>query len=198
MLYKYILFFLCALLLTGCGQSTLATDNACEILFKYPAWYRYHKHFSARSGVEISTVMAIIAKESAFEQHARPVKSWLIPQWIVWKYASSSYGYSQATNATWENFLKANPYTSYTREDYPSSVAFISWYLHHYTQSVPNDDIYTKYLMYHDGPRMKLTNVKATTKAYALQVQHQSRLYAHQLTTCVKTLDWYADWQPLN
>ena len=195
---NYLLLILSLCLLSGCSRTVQHTSNACDILYQSPNWYRYHKHFAARSGVEISTVMAFIAKESAFEQHARPVKSWLIPQLVVWEYASSSYGYSQATKGTWQSFQKAYPYANYSREDYPSSVAFISWYLHHHAQSVAKDDIYTQYLKYHDGPRMKLHKVNASTKAYAMQVQHQARVYARQLASCTRSLDWYADWQPLS
>lgn len=180
-------------LLGGCSQQPIALNNACDILSLHPTWYRYHVHFAHKYSVPIPTVMAIIALESGFNAQARPVKSWLVKNYIPWEYASSSYGYSQATNASWKDFQRANPYSIYTRGDYVSSVAFVSWYLSTYAVSKGMTKIDDQYIIYHDGPNKAANAISPATREYANKVSRLADTYERQLKQC-RYLSWSQMW----
>ena len=182
-----------AFVLTGCVHQRLEVSNACDILHNHPDWYSYHLHFENKYAVPMSTVMAIIALESGYDAKARPVKSWLINKYIPWQYASSSYGYSQATNASWADFQRANPYSIFTRSDYVSSVAFVSWYLATYAVSKNILKVQDQYVVYHDGPNKALDKVSPATRDYAKRVAAMADSYASQLKSC-RSLSWYNSW----
>ncbi len=180
-------------LLAGCSQPPKVINNACDILSLHPTWYRYHVHFAHKYSVPIPTVMAIIALESGFNPQARPVKSWLVKNYIPWEYASSSYGYSQATNAAWNDFQRANPYSIYTRGDYVSSVAFISWYLSTYAVSKGKMRVDEQYIIYHDGPNKEAHAIAPATRNYANKVLSLANTYEAQLRQC-GYLSWSQMW----
>ena len=192
---KRLLLLLSCIMLSACHSAAVRSNNACDILMDQPSWYRYHQFYAKKYAVPSTTVLAFIAFESDFKPTARPVKSWLIRDVIPWQYHSSSYGYSQATNAAWTDFQNANPYSYYTRDDYPSSIAFISWYLYNY--AADKEDVFDKYVIYHDGPNKSASKVPHATKVHAKKVSGLSNKYKQQLNSCAAALAWYDTWQPM-
>ena len=56
-------------------------------------------------GSEPSTLMAIIRQESSFDPNAAPDREKILGI-IPWKRPSSARGYSQAVDATWDQYKK--------------------------------------------------------------------------------------------
>ena len=75
-----------------------------QFLMKNP-WYKFAKATERKWGAPIELQMAIIRKESGYDWLARPERTKLFKV-IPWKRKSSSLGYSQAIENTWETYKK--------------------------------------------------------------------------------------------
>ena len=100
----FFLFFLFFVL--SCSSVPKNTVNACAIFNEKYLWYKFAKATERKWGAPIELQMAIIRKESGYDWLARPERTKLFKV-IPWKRKSSSLGYSQAIENTWETYKKA-------------------------------------------------------------------------------------------
>lgn len=176
------------LVLTGCATTCPPPKNKENLgcIFKeYPHWYKAAKKTERKWGVPVNVTMAIIYYESAFKGDARPPckRIFGIP---TWQHISSAYGYAQALDGTWDEYLACCSPWFAKRNKFESATDFIGWYS---TQArnrlgIPSDDPYNLYLAYHEGlngfARQSYVK-KPWLMAYARKVAVKSQVFQNQL-----------------
>ena len=103
-LKKFFSFF--PFFVLSCSSVPKNTVNACAIFNEKYLWYKFAKATERKWGAPIELQMAIIRKESGYDWLARPERTKLFKV-IPWKRKSSSLGYSQAIENTWETYKKS-------------------------------------------------------------------------------------------
>ncbi len=188
-LYLLILLFF----ITACSSVPKYPQNACKIFGQKYLWYKSVKKSSDTYGAPIHIILAFVNKESGFNRWAKPKRNKLF-KIIPYKRPSSSFGYSQAVNKTWELYKTEtnNPLALRTR--FKDSVMFIGWYMHKTKEinKIPLNDSYRQYLNYYLGwGNYAKKTYKTDKKAiiYAKKVKEQSKIYKNQLTECQKSLN---------
>ena len=123
---KFVLIFL--FFLTACTSVPKYPQNACKIFGQKYLWYKSVKKSSDTYGAPIHIILAFVNKESWFNRWAKPKRKKLF-KILPYKRPSSSFGYSQAVNKTWELYKTEtnNPLALRTR--FKDSVMFIGWYI---------------------------------------------------------------------
>ena len=98
-------YFLISLIIfiTGCSSIPQNTSNSCSIFNERYFWYKHAKKTEKKWGTPIYIQLAIIKMESDFDWLAKPPRQKLF-KIIPFKRPSSSFGYSQAVNGTWEQY----------------------------------------------------------------------------------------------
>ena len=192
-LNKNLIFFISFFLLISCSSIPKNPENACKIFDENYLWYKSIKKSSEIYGAPIYIILAFVNKESGFNRWAKPKRTKLFKV-IPYKRPSSSFGYSQAVNKTWELYKTEtnNPLALRTR--FKDSVNFISWYIKKTNKinKIPLNDAYRQYLNYYLGWGNYSKKVYKTDKKaiiYAKSVQKQSKIYRNQLKECQKSLD---------
>jgi hypothetical protein len=133
-------------------------------------------------------MMAMTHQESSYRARARPPREKLL--WIVpWKRPSSAYGYAQATNEAWRDYVRATGRGGADRNDFGDAIDFVGWYNRRSADLIglPRNDAYSLYLAYHDGPtgfRRGTWKRKGWLKDAARRVQRRADAYAGQLARC--------------
>ena len=132
-------------------------------------------------------------KESGFNRWAKPKRTKLF-KIIPYKRPSTSFGYSQAVNKTWELYKTETDSPLALRGRFKDSVMFIGWYISktHKINKVPLDDPYRQYLNYYLGWGNYAKKKYKTDKnsiIFAKKVEKQSKIYKNQLNECKKSLD---------
>ena len=183
-----LLFFI-----TACSSVPKYPQNACKIFGQKYLWYKSAKKSSDTYGAPIHIILAFVNKESGFNRWAKPKRNKLF-KIVPYKRPSSSFGYSQAVNKTWELYKTEtnNPLALRTR--FKDSVMFIGWYINKTNKinKIPFDDSYRQYLNYYLGWGSYAKETYKTDKKaiiYAKSVQKQSKIYKNQLKECQKSLD---------
>jgi hypothetical protein len=125
--------------------------DPCGLLAERADWREAVRSAGARWSVAPGVLLAVIHQESRFRPRARP---WWRLLGLPLAPASSAYGYSQATDGTWRDYLRATGRRAARRDEFPDAVDFVGWYadLIHRVARVPKDDAYHLYLAYHEGP----------------------------------------------
>jgi len=115
--------------LLGCSAKIpMNQDDICVIIDENPRWSNSLLDAKKKWNAEPSTVMAIIRQESSFNANAAPDREKVLG-FIPWKRPSSARGYSQAVEATWEQYKEETGNKRARRSSFDSSVDFIGWYL---------------------------------------------------------------------
>ena len=186
----YSLIFFC---LVSCSSVPKYPANACKIFGEKYLWYKHAKKSSETYGAPIHMILAFVNKESGFNRFAKPKRNKLFKV-IPYKRPSSSFGYSQAVNKTWELYKTEtnNPLALRTR--FKDSVMFIGWYISktNTINKIPLNDSYRQYLNYYLGWGNYSKKVYKTDKKsiiFAKSVEKQSKIYKNQLSECQKSLD---------
>ena len=187
-IFLVILFFL-----TACSSVPKYPQNACEIFGENYLWYKSSKKSSETYGAPIHIILAFVNKESGFNRWAKPKRQKLF-KIVPYKRPSSSFGYSQAVNKTWELYKTEtnNPLALRTR--FKDSVMFIGWYMQKTTKinKVPLNDSYRQYLNYYLGWGAYAKKTYKTDKKaviFAKKVEQQSKIYKSQLRKCQESLN---------
>ncbi len=190
---KLINYFLILLiiLITGCSSIPQNTSNSCSIFNERYLWYKHAKKTEQKWGTPIYIQLAIIKMESDFDWLAKPPRQKLF-KIIPFKRPSSSFGYSQAVNGTWEQYKNETGNKLATRTRFKDSVDFIGWYTDK-TESllkISKKDAFRQYLAYHEGWG-GYKNYKNNQKVIVLaqKVKKQSDKYKAQLQDCQKRLN---------
>ena len=187
MFSRLILLFL--LFLVACTAVTPRNgDNICATFKENEDWYDDAKESYQKWGVPVSVQMAIMHQESHFVADARPPRVWLLGI-IPWFRPSSAYGYAQAVDGTWDDYLDEAGGWGADRDDFADSADFIGWYVNtsHTKLGISKWDAKNLYLAYHEGNQGYLHKTyarNALLKRTADKVENRAKLFQRQLSTC--------------
>ena len=146
------------LLATGCGvvggghDSPNNLDDACSIVSQRPNYLNAMRAAERRWGVPVSVQMATIHQESKFDGDARTPLRYALGI-IPMGRQSSAYGYSQALDGTWDEYV-AGPGRRRAQRDYiDDATDFMGWYMHQSYEGlgISKSDARNQYLAYHEG-----------------------------------------------
>ena len=147
------LVMLAAAMLAGCAAGPLSnTEDVCKIFKERPRWYRAAAASEAQWRIPTPVMMAVVNKESSYVANARPPRSRLL--WVIpWKRPSSAYGFAQATDEAWSDYLRETGNRSADRDDFADAIDFVGWYLNrsHRHLNIAADDARALYLTYYAG-----------------------------------------------
>ena len=177
-------------------------EDVCDIFREHTVWYDYASDSQARWGTPIATQMAFVYYESSFRSHAQPPRTRL---WgfIPWSRPSTAYGYAQALDPAWREYLAANGDGLFTvRTDMEYALDFVGWYNHLTNRQldIPFHSPRRLYLAYHEGRggyARKTYARKPTVTALAKRVQNRAFRYDNQLKSCEQEFQcwhWYQFW----
>ncbi len=191
---KYAALLFALLFASGCVGSFAYVppdiNNACSILVNKRGWYGDVLRTEKKWGAPIPVTLAFIRQESSFlkgAKHPRTKILWIIP----WKRVSSASGYSQAVDATWEQYLRETKKGGFLtrRSDFKDSADFIGWYNNKSAKllGIRKDDAYNLYLAYHEGwggyRKGSYKNKRWLIKV-ARKVEKMEKTYEKQLARC--------------
>jgi hypothetical protein len=172
----------------GCATAPPRNSrNVCQVFDQYPSWYRDARAAQKRWGTPVNVLMAFVQRESGFNRKARPDRPWFL--FIPLPRRSSAYGYAQAQDPVWDEYLKATGGWFKSRKDMDDSLDFIGWYTDriHRELGISKWDPKHLYIAYHEGiggyrrghwrRDRHLLEVAAT-------VDHRAREYGAQLRRC--------------
>ena len=188
-----ILLILLFFIITSCSSVPKYPQNACKIFGQNYLWYKSIKKSSKTYDVPIYIILAFVNKESSFNRWAKPPRTKLF-KIIPYKRPSSSFGYSQAVNKTWELYKNETNSPLALRTRFKDSVMFIGWYISKTNKinKIPKNDSYRQYLNYYLGWGNYAKKVYKTDKKaiiFAKSVEKQSKIYKSQLRECEKNLN---------
>ncbi|MDG4554716.1 MAG: hypothetical protein P9E24_10810 [Candidatus Competibacter sp.] len=163
-------------------------DNACALFEQYESWSADADAASQRWGVPLPVLLAIVHQESAFRADARPPRAWYLG-FIPGPRPSSAYGYSQALDGTWDDYIAATGKHDADRDRFGDAVDFIGWYVSEtaHRHGVAKHDSYHQYLAYHEGQggfAKRGYRNKPWLMERARQVSQQAARYHAQLARC--------------
>ncbi|HBA67452.1 MAG TPA: hypothetical protein DCZ48_15020 [Methylococcaceae bacterium] len=196
---KIILTAISFLILQACTTAPPKnTENICETFREKSNWYKHAKTSYQKWGVPIPVQMAIIHQESRFVANAAPPRRKLFG-FIPWFRKSSAYGYAQALDATWGDYMKYNRRWSADRDDFADAVDFVGWYnyMSHKRLGLAKSNARQLYLAYHEGHtgyRRQTFLQKPWLLKVAEKVDRKARIYDSQLNSCrneFKSKSWF-------
>ena len=172
----------------GSGVQPSGLDDACNILDQRPGYLKAFKAAERKWGVPVHVQMATIYQESKFDSDARtPFRYTLgvIPMGRV----SSAFGYSQALDGTWEEYVVAQGKSRARRDNIRDATDFMGWYMDGTTQrlGVSKNDARNQYLAYHEGRtgfKRGTYRSKAWLMRVASDVDTRAQNYRQQLRRC--------------
>jgi hypothetical protein len=181
-------------LVASCGGGSYKAprnlDNACAIVAERPAYLRAMKKTERRWGVPIYVQMAAIHQESKFIGDARTPHQYALGVIPIGR-QSSAYGYSQALDGTWEEYLRETGNRSAQRNDINDATDFMGWYMNGSSRilGISKTDATSQYLAYHEGRSgfaRRSYNSKSWLVRVAANVGQRAEMYRAQLTACRK------------
>ncbi len=189
---------LAASLLSACVSTPPRnTADVCAIFEDRRAWYRTAKDSEQRWGIPIAVNMAFIYQESSFRARAKPDRSrilWIFPG----PRPSSAFGYAQALDSTWEDYILSSDNRGASRSDFADAIDFVSWYNANSNRAsnIGRNDARNLYYAYHEGNggyqrgtyRDKQWLIDAANRAQA-----NSSRFSRQMDSCRRELDknWF-------
>ena len=188
---KIYSFFIILFLLSACSSIPSDTSNSCVIFNERYLWYKHAKKSQEKWGTPIYLQLAIIKMESGFDWLAKPPRQKLFKV-IPYKRPSSSFGYSQAVDGTWEQYKKETGNKLAVRNRFKDSVDFIGWYTNKSESilKISKKDSFRQYVAYHEGwGNYKYYKKNKKIIKLAKKVEKQSNLYKDQLSSCSKSLN---------
>ena len=186
-----ILSILVSFLLSSCVSVPKNTANVCEIFSEKYFWFKNANATEKKWGAPIELQMAIVKRESGFDWLAKPERTKIF-KIIPWTRPSSSFGFSQAVNGTWDMYKQATGNDLALRATFSDSSDFIGWYVDQTYKKlkISKKDYYRQYLAYHEGwNNYKDYKKKPNVVSYAREVNGQAKIYKRQLTRCKSELD---------
>ena len=187
-IYFIILFFL-----VSCSSVPKYPQNACKIFGEKYFYLKHSRAASKKWGVPISSILAVINKESGFRRFAKPKRTKLF-KIIPYRRPSSSLGFSQAVVKTWDLYKKENNKPIALRMSFKNSSDFIGWYFWKTNKinKISFNDTRNMYLNYYLGwTAYKNKAYENDKKAiiFAKRVEEQAKIYKHQLRNCKSVLN---------
>ncbi|MBM2575865.1 lytic transglycosylase [Jannaschia sp. Os4] len=171
----------------GRGASPAFLDDACAILQDRRGYGRAFAATQRKWGVPVHVQMAIIHQESKFVSDARTPFRYALGV-IPFGRQSSAYGYSQALDGTWKEYL-AEEGRGARRDRIADATDFMGWYMEKSRRELglPMTDARSHYLAYHDGRtgyRRGTWKRKAWLVDVSARVASRASMYESQLQGC--------------
>jgi len=192
-LNKSLIYFIFCIFLASCSSVPKYPQNACKIFGEKYFYLKYTRAASKKWGVPISTILAVISKESGYKRFARPPRHKIF-KIIPYRRPSSSLGFSQAVVKTFSLYKKENNKPLALRISYKTSSDFVGWYFWKTNKinKVSLNDTRNLYLNYYLGwtaykNKAYRTNKKAII--LAKNVEKQAKIYKNQLQECKSILN---------
>ncbi|PZO67485.1 MAG: lytic transglycosylase [Paracoccus denitrificans] len=175
---------------SGGGNFTVPRnlDNACALVSERPAYYRAMQSTKQRWGIPINVQMASIHQESKFLGNARTPHQYALGIIPIGR-QSSAFGYSQALDGTWDEYVAETGKRRARRDDIRDATDFMGWYMHNTAQrlGVSKNDAQGQYLAYHEGRTgfvRKSYLAKPWLVTVSANVGARSEMYRQQLAAC--------------
>ncbi len=179
--------------LAACGGGGHKTPprnlhDACSILDQRPKYLRAMQRTERRWGIPVHVQMATIHQESKFDGDARTPYRWSLGV-IPMGRQSSAFGYAQALDGTWEEYVDGPGRRNARRTNIRDATDFMGWYmdLSHRNLGIPKTDARRQYLAYHEG-RTGYARGSYRAKPWlinvASSVQSRANAYEAQLQSC--------------
>ncbi|WP_107496688.1 lytic transglycosylase [Thalassobius sp. I31.1] len=177
----------------ACGSSNTTAprnlDNACSILDQRPSFERAMKRTERRWGVPVHVQMATIYQESKFISNARTPLRYALGV-IPMGRQSSAFGYSQALDATWDEYRQDTGRRGAKRDEIDDATDFIGWYMTATRDQlgISLSDARNQYLAYHEGRggySRGSYRAKGWLVSVAGRVQSRANTYRQQLRSCL-------------
>ena len=179
------------LLLSGCSSTpppTKSLDNICSIYYHNDEWQDAAYKSYKRWGTPPHILMAFVHQESRFKPDAQPKREYMLGM-IPMPRRSSAYGYPQAKDGTWHDYMKATGNWGASRSDIEDSLDFIGWYNYQSYKRlrISRKDTFKLYLAYHEGhtgyERRNYLKKQWLIKV-AKKVSNRARMYRKQQRRC--------------
>ena len=192
-LNKNFIYFAVFLFLASCSSVPKYPQNACKIFGEKYSYLKYSRAASKKWNVPISSILAVINKESGFRRFAKPKRTKIF-KIIPYRRPSSSLGFSQAVDKTWDLYKKENNKPIALRISFKNSSDFIGWYFWKTNKinKVSFNDTRNMYLNYYLGwGAYKNKAYQNDKKAiiFAKSVEKQAKIYKSQLRECKSILN---------
>ena len=180
------------LIVANCGSGNYTAprdlENACSIVDERPQYLRAMKRTERRWGVPVHVQMATIHQESKFVGNARTPLRFALGV-IPMGRQSSAYGYSQALDATWDEYKRETGRRRAKRDRIHDATDFMGWYMDKSRDriGIQKTDAYNQYLAYHEGHagyQRGSYNAKPWLKTVAGRVAVRAEYYRAQLASC--------------
>jgi len=180
------------LILAACGSGYNSQprnlDNACSIVRERPEYLKAFKATERRWGVPVHVQMATLYQESKFVGNARTPYRYalgIIPMGRM----SSAYGYAQALDGTWDEYLRDTGRFGAKRDRIRDATDFMGWYMNNSRDrnGIALTDARNQYLAYHEGHtgfRRGSYNAKSWLLRVAGEVDRRAGMYRAQLASC--------------
>lgn len=186
-----ILFLAILLTLTGCSTSPppkKSLHNICSIYYYDDDWKEAANKAFKRWGTPPYIALSIIYQESTFNPHARPKREYMLG-FIPMGRASSAYGYAQATDEAWHDYMKNTKRWRASRSDVEDALDFIGWYnyMSYKRNRISRKDPFKLYLAYHEGHtgyKKRTYLKKGWLIEAARKVSKRARKYKKQYQKC--------------
>jgi hypothetical protein len=185
---------LALLILSACGGGSGAPpkdlDNACSIVEQRPAYLRAMRNTQKKWGVPVSVQMATIHQESKFDADARTPHQYALGV-IPMGRQSSAYGYAQALDGTWDEYVRSAGRRGAKRDNIRDATDFMGWYMNLSTQrnGISKTDARNQYLAYHEG-HTGYSRGSYRSKPWLMRVADnvdaRASVYDRQLKACRK------------
>lgn len=163
-------------------------ENACAIVRERPAYLQAMQSAQRRWGVPVPVMMATIHQESKFIGNAKTPHQFALGI-IPLGRQSSAYGYSQALDSTWEDYLRETGSRRARRDDIRAATDFMGWYMDGSSRQlgISKSDARSQYLAYHEG-RGGYSRGSHRSKSWLMSVANRvgerAVVYDAQLASC--------------
>lgn len=176
--------------LAACARAPSQINNICAVLDQrdgfFENWRSSAEKTERKYGVPAHVLLATVRMESGFDGDAKPPRKTVLG-FIPWGRESSAYGYSQALDGTWAQYVAETGTFAARRNDFTDALDFVGWY-HAKTSStygVDKNDTFRLYLAYHEGwSGYARGNWPASVQSYARKTDDMARTYAAQMRDC--------------
>lgn len=190
--FNRILAISAGLALAGCASAPERINDICAVFDQRDGWFDNWQSSAEKTerkyGVPVHVLMATVRKESGFKANAKPPRTKLLGV-IPWKRQSSAYGYSQALDGTWSQYVSETGNWGARRSKFSDAVDFVGWYHAKTadTYGVAKNDAYRLYLAYYagwSGFSRGSWQGNASLQKYARDTEAMAQTYASQLRSC--------------
>jgi len=141
-------------LINGCSYVVpkQAHKDACALYAFDDDWKEAAEDSAQKWGTPPHILLAFVKQESGFQKDVRPPRDYFLGV-VPLPRRSSAYGYSQAQDPVWNEYIDENNRVLASRENIHDALDFIGWYNYksYKRNGISRTDAYNLYLAYHEG-----------------------------------------------